>query len=149
MSVIHRIGSLSYLMGMSSPKSHCHMNAGPQNTQPQMNFYKELHDKARHALGSFFLIRETPVQKGPTTTDCTEQKTYGRIERSRPAPPATGEPSTHQGGVLMDAQFNGMHTHGRKGLVYDWQALLVPDEPEFSEALDEIMHDDSVVAERN
>jgi|LakMenEpi03Aug12_release.lakeMendotaPanAssembly.Ray.scaffolds.fasta_scaffold76338_2 hypothetical protein len=49
----------------------------------------------------------------------------------------------------MDAQLNGMQTHGRKGLVYDWQALLVPDEPEFSEALDEIMHDDSVVAERS
>jgi hypothetical protein len=49
----------------------------------------------------------------------------------------------------MDAQLNGMQTQGRKGLVYDWQALLVPAEPEFSEALDELMHDDSVVAERS
>jgi hypothetical protein len=49
----------------------------------------------------------------------------------------------------MDAQLDGMQTHGRKGLVYDWQALLVPDEPEFSEALDEIMLDDSVAAKRS
>ncbi|CAB4555446.1 unannotated protein [freshwater metagenome] len=49
----------------------------------------------------------------------------------------------------MDAQLNGMQTHGRKGLVYDWQALLVPDEPDFSDALSDILHDDSVVAEHS
>jgi homospermidine synthase len=47
----------------------------------------------------------------------------------------------------MDAQLNGMQTHGRKGFTYDWQSLLVPAEPEFSEQLDELISDDSVSAE--
>ena len=48
----------------------------------------------------------------------------------------------------MDAQLDGTQTCGRKGISYDWQALLVPAEPEFSEALDELINDDAVVAER-
>ena len=45
----------------------------------------------------------------------------------------------------MDAQPNGMQTHGRKGFSYDWQSLLVPAEPDFSRQLDELI-DDEVVA---
>lgn len=48
----------------------------------------------------------------------------------------------------MDAQLDGTQTCGRKGIAYDWQALLVPEEPEFSESLNGIISDDSVVAER-
>ncbi|MCE2734956.1 MAG: hypothetical protein ACK45J_07055 [Acidimicrobiaceae bacterium] len=48
----------------------------------------------------------------------------------------------------MDAQLDGTQTCGRKGIAYDWQALLVPAEPEFSESLDELISDDSVTAER-
>ena len=47
----------------------------------------------------------------------------------------------------MDAQPNGMQTHGRKGFSYDWQSLLVPAEPEFSEQLNELISDDSVSVE--
>lgn len=95
-------------------------------------------------------MRETPVQKGPTTKDCTEQKLHEFGRHDQPsAPPATGEPSTHQGGVLMDANNNAILTKGRKGLVYDWQSMLVLDEPQFSEELDELIFDDSVVTERN
>ena len=47
----------------------------------------------------------------------------------------------------MDAQPNGMQTHGRKGFSYDWQSLLVPAEPQFSEELDDLISDDSVTAE--
>jgi hypothetical protein len=46
----------------------------------------------------------------------------------------------------MDAQPNGMQTHGRKGFSYDWQSLLVPAEPDFSRQLDELI-DDEVVAD--
>ena len=63
------------------------------------------------------------------------------------APPATGEPPTLTGGVLMDAQPNGMQTHGRKGFSYDWQSLLVPAEPEFSKQLNDIINDDTVSAD--
>jgi hypothetical protein len=48
----------------------------------------------------------------------------------------------------MDAQLDGTQTSGRKGIAYDWQALLVPAEPEFSESLSELISDDSVAAER-
>jgi hypothetical protein len=48
----------------------------------------------------------------------------------------------------MDAQLDGTQTSGRKGIAYDWQALLVPAEPEFSDTLDELISDDSVAAER-
>lgn len=49
----------------------------------------------------------------------------------------------------MDANNNAILTKGRKGLVYDWRSMLVPDEPQFSEELDELIFDDSVVTERN
>ena len=47
----------------------------------------------------------------------------------------------------MDAQLDGTQTSGRKGISYDWQALLVPTEPEFSESLNDLI-DDTVVADR-
>ena len=47
----------------------------------------------------------------------------------------------------MDAQPNGMQTHGRKGFSYDWQSLLVPAEPEFSKQLNDIINDDTVSAD--
>ena len=47
----------------------------------------------------------------------------------------------------MDAQPNGMQTHGRKVFSYDWQSLLVPAEPEFSEQLNDIINDDTVSAD--
>lgn len=47
----------------------------------------------------------------------------------------------------MDAPIDGTQTHGRKGPVYDWQQLLVPEEPGFTEELDRLTNDDSVVAE--
>lgn len=49
----------------------------------------------------------------------------------------------------MDAQFahsDGTQTRGTKGIAYDWQALLVPAEPEFSEELTDLI-DDAFVAE--
>jgi hypothetical protein len=46
----------------------------------------------------------------------------------------------------MDTQLDGTQTRGLKGHSYDWQALLVPAEPTFSEELNELMKDD-VVAE--
>lgn len=46
----------------------------------------------------------------------------------------------------MDTQLDGTQTRGLKGISYDWQALLVPAEPMFSEELNELM-DDTVVAE--
>lgn len=48
----------------------------------------------------------------------------------------------------MDAQLDGLQTQGRKGLVYDWQSLLVPDEPQFSNELDEIIAEE-IVAQRD
>ena len=48
----------------------------------------------------------------------------------------------------MDAQLDGTQTHGQKGHSYDWQALLVPAEPEFSESLNDLIDDDVVVADR-
>jgi len=48
----------------------------------------------------------------------------------------------------MDAQLDGTQTSGRKGISYDWQGLLVPAEPEFSESLNDLIDDDVVVAER-
>lgn len=94
-------------------------------------------------------MRESLAQKGPTTHGSAPSKSRtNRVSRQRRAPPATGEPSTHQGGVLMDAQLDGTQTCGRKGIAYDWQALLVPAEPEFSDSLDELISDDSVTAER-
>ncbi len=47
----------------------------------------------------------------------------------------------------MDAQLNGTQTRGQKGHSYDWQALLVPAEPQFSEQLDDLISDDTVTAE--
>ncbi len=47
----------------------------------------------------------------------------------------------------MDTTMDGMQTHGRKGLAYDWQQLLIPEEPDFQRALDELTTDDQVVAE--
>ena len=41
----------------------------------------------------------------------------------------------------MDAQLDGTQTRGLKGRPYDWQALLVPEEPRFSAELDELMSD--------
>ena len=41
----------------------------------------------------------------------------------------------------MDAQLDGTQTRGRKGLTYDWQSLLVPAEPEFSESLNGLISD--------
>ncbi len=46
----------------------------------------------------------------------------------------------------MDTQLDGTQTRGLKGISYDWQGLLVPAEPKFSEELNELM-DDVVVAE--
>lgn len=48
----------------------------------------------------------------------------------------------------MDAQLDGMQTHGRKGLVYDWQSLLVPAEPQFTAELEDIITEE-VVAQRD
>ncbi len=47
----------------------------------------------------------------------------------------------------MDAQLDGTQTRGQKGHSYDWQSLLVPAEPQFSEQLDDLISDDSVTAE--
>ncbi len=44
----------------------------------------------------------------------------------------------------MDALLDGLQTHGRKGLVYDWQSLLVPDEPQFTHELEEIIAEETV-----
>jgi hypothetical protein len=41
----------------------------------------------------------------------------------------------------MDAQLDGTQTRGRKGLIYDWQFLLVPAEPEFSTSLNSLVND--------
>jgi hypothetical protein len=41
----------------------------------------------------------------------------------------------------MDAQLDGTQTRGRKGLTYDWQSLLVPAEPQFSESLNVLIND--------
>lgn len=41
----------------------------------------------------------------------------------------------------MDASLDGMQTHGRKGLPYDWQVLLIPDEPGFSDAIATLLRD--------
>lgn len=46
----------------------------------------------------------------------------------------------------MDTQLDGTQTRGRKGISYDWQALLVPAEPTFSDELNELMNDDIVSA---
>ena len=46
----------------------------------------------------------------------------------------------------MDTQLDGTQTRGLKGIPYDWQALLVPAEPMFSEELNELI-DEAVVAE--
>ena len=47
----------------------------------------------------------------------------------------------------MDAQLDGTQTRGQKGHSYDWQSLLVPAEPEFSEQLNDIINDDTVSAD--
>ena len=47
----------------------------------------------------------------------------------------------------MDAQLDGTQTRGQKGHSYDWQSLLVPDEPQFSDELDEMISDDIVTAD--
>jgi len=44
----------------------------------------------------------------------------------------------------MDAQPDGTHTRGMKGIPYDWQALLLPGEPEFSRELNELLDDEFV-----
>jgi hypothetical protein len=51
----------------------------------------------------------------------------------------------------MDAHFaqpNGTQTRGMKGIAYDWQALLVPGEPGFTEELTDLI-DDELVTESN
>ncbi|MEY4220472.1 MAG: hypothetical protein RL691_948 [Actinomycetota bacterium] len=47
----------------------------------------------------------------------------------------------------MDAQLDGTQTRGQKGHSYDWQSLLVPAEPQFSNELDDLISDDTVAAE--
>ena len=47
----------------------------------------------------------------------------------------------------MDAQLDGTQTRGQKGHSYDWQSLLVPAEPQFSNELDDLISDDTVTAE--
>ena len=47
----------------------------------------------------------------------------------------------------MNALHDGTQTSGLKGHSYDWQALLVPTEPDFSKELKDLMDDDSVAAE--
>jgi hypothetical protein len=47
----------------------------------------------------------------------------------------------------MDAQLDGTQTRGLKGQPYDWQALLVPAEPRFSEDLERLVDTDSIVAD--
>lgn len=39
----------------------------------------------------------------------------------------------------MNAVCNGSQTCGRKGQPYDWQSLLVPTEPAFSDELDDLV----------
>ncbi|MCE2854452.1 MAG: hypothetical protein LW606_01980 [Ilumatobacteraceae bacterium] len=39
----------------------------------------------------------------------------------------------------MDAQLDGTQTRGLKGQPYDWQDLLVPDEPTFTRELSELI----------
>jgi len=41
----------------------------------------------------------------------------------------------------MDALLDGTQTRGMKGIPYDWQALLIPVEPVFSEELDSLLDD--------
>lgn len=51
----------------------------------------------------------------------------------------------------MDAHFaqpDGTQTRGMKGIAYDWQALLVPAEPDFTEELTDLI-DDELVTESN
>ena len=51
----------------------------------------------------------------------------------------------------MDAHFaqpNGTQTRGMKGIPYDWQSLLVPTEPDFSDELTDLI-DDELVTESN
>ena len=51
----------------------------------------------------------------------------------------------------MDAQFahsDGTQTRGMKGTAYDWQSLLVPAEPDFTEELTDLI-DDELVTESN
>ena len=43
----------------------------------------------------------------------------------------------------MEALLDGTQTRGMKGMPYDWQALLIPVEPVFSEELDSLL--DSVL----
>ncbi len=45
----------------------------------------------------------------------------------------------------MDAHFDGTQTRGMKGQPYDWQSLLVPAEPEFTQALDDMLVDSEPV----
>ena len=90
---------------------------------------------------------KTRAERNNHSRKAPSKRRTDRVTRQRRAPPATGEPSTQQGGVLMDAQLDGTQTSGRKGISYDWQALLVPAEPEFIESLNELI-DDEVVAER-
>lgn len=40
----------------------------------------------------------------------------------------------------MDALLDGNQTRGMKGTPYDWQALLIPVEPVFSEELDSLLN---------
>ena len=44
----------------------------------------------------------------------------------------------------MDAQLDGTQTRGMKGIPYDWQALLLPGDTEFSEELNELLDDEFV-----
>ena len=46
----------------------------------------------------------------------------------------------------MDAHtLDGTQTRGMKGQPYDWQQLLIPVEPAFTEALDDIVEADTVL----
>lgn len=47
----------------------------------------------------------------------------------------------------MNALHDGTQTRGIKGHSYDWQALLVPAEPDFSQELNDLMDDGIVPAE--
>ena len=45
----------------------------------------------------------------------------------------------------MDAHTDGTQTRGIKGIPYDWQALLVPEEPDFSQELNDLLEVERVI----
>ncbi len=46
----------------------------------------------------------------------------------------------------MNAVLDATQTCGLKGIPYDWQALLVPAEPAFSEELDDLIKSQSQIS---